>query len=76
MGTTGFSDDAVALLTPQPGQVMVMRGVHLEDDGRSSLLDQLPVGVLLVELPDADSSLELLDEEQMRSHGWVRAPAS
>lgn len=62
---------AVSLLEPHPGQVVVVTGSRPEPSTIDALVNQFPEGVLFV-LLDSGSSIELLDEEQMRTNGWVR----
>lgn len=72
----GYSDvyveHPVKVLQVEPQSVVIVRGETWDEDNFAELRAALRPDVLVIHLP-AGESLEVLDEEQMRAAGWVRA---
>lgn len=77
--TAAETIEALQVLGVPPGSVIVLRGDAWEDQELlTQMLEELHRALghklfLVVTLPDADDTVEVLDEDEMRAHGWVRA---
>lgn len=72
----GYADTYVSppveLLDIGRDTVVVVRGESWDETNFAALRAAVRPDVLLIHLPPGDS-IEVLDEEQMRAAGWVRA---